>query len=132
MNQRIHPKYRLPHDLERPRRHKDQLAALSLHSARNCPLLLWRALTPSHELRPCCPAQYERLRMALEVLRRGDEQVVEHVDLRAYPDHKIWQVVLGRRGRDKLNPFMRWAEAVTRDVPEGARLAAVRGCCPGG
>jgi hypothetical protein len=73
-----------------------------------------------------------RVRMALEVLRRGDEAAVEHVDLRAYPDHRIWQVVQARRGRDKLNPFMRWAEAVTRDVPEGGRLAAARGLLPRG
>jgi hypothetical protein len=41
-------------------------------------------------------------------------------------------VVGDRRGADKVNPFIRWATAVTRHLPREDRLSHVRGCVPRG
>jgi len=41
-------------------------------------------------------------------------------------------VVSHRRGADKVNPFIRWATAVTRELPRESRLSHVRGRVPQG
>jgi hypothetical protein len=41
-------------------------------------------------------------------------------------------VVQHRRGADKVNPFIRWATAVTRELPRESRLSHVRGRVPQG
>lgn len=41
-------------------------------------------------------------------------------------------VVCHRRGADKVNPFIRWATAVTKELPHESRLSFVRGCMPRG
>jgi hypothetical protein len=41
-------------------------------------------------------------------------------------------VVQGRRLADKVNPFIRWATAVTRELPRESRLSHVRGLLPEG
>lgn len=41
-------------------------------------------------------------------------------------------VVSHRRGADKVNPFIRWATAVTRELPRESRLSHIRGQVPRG
>src|SRR5262249_13876426 len=51
----------------------------------------------------------------------------EGVDLGAYPDGEIGMIVRRRRGGDKLNHFIRWAIAITGDVPVESRLSTMGG-----
>ncbi|MCY1019445.1 hypothetical protein [Pyxidicoccus sp. MSG2] len=53
-------------------------------------------------------------------------------DLDADSTRKMRRVVWGRRARDKVNPFQRWARAVTADLPRDVRLSHVRGALPEG
>lgn len=48
------------------------------------------------------------------------------------PDVKIRNMVWRRRLRDKVNPFIRWATAITRELPRESRLSHVRGRMPQG
>ncbi len=41
-------------------------------------------------------------------------------------------LVFHRRRADKVNPFIRWATAVTKELPQESRLSFVRGCLPRG
>lgn len=40
----------------------------------------------------------------------------------------VWE----RRAADKVNPFIRWATVVTKELPRESRLSFVRGCMPRG
>lgn len=65
-------------------------------------------------------------------LRRAllDEEYGEEADLTYYPEHKIRYVVYERRNGDKVNHFIQWAKAVTKDVPQDSRISAVRSALP--
>jgi hypothetical protein len=47
-------------------------------------------------------------------------------------DFKIGYMVQRRRQADKLNPFLRWAAAVTRELPRESRMSHVQGLLPKG
>ncbi|NBD13777.1 hypothetical protein [Corallococcus silvisoli] len=49
-----------------------------------------------------------------------------------WEDAKIRQVMDHRRAGDKVNPFIRWATARTRDLPREVRRSFVRGLLPQG
>lgn len=71
-----------------------------------------------------------KIKEALRRARRGD--LSESVDLRAEDRHLTRQIVQWRRGADKLNHFIRWASAVTADLPVEDRISAMRGVLPKG
>lgn len=64
------------------------------------------------------------------------EHEPEGWDERPFPkdtsQRKLGGVVCHRRGADKVNPFIRWATAVTRELPQESRLSHVRGQVPRG
>jgi hypothetical protein len=53
-------------------------------------------------------------------------------DLDADSTRELRHVVWHRRQRDKVNPFQRWARAVTAELPRDDRLERVRGLLPRG
>jgi hypothetical protein len=53
-------------------------------------------------------------------------------DLDADSTREMRYVVWQRRSRDKVNPFQRWARAVTTELPRDDRLTRVRGLLPQG
>ena len=63
--------------------------------------------------------------------RQGDEWD-ELMDLRAYPDQEIGQLVQWRRGGDKIRHFERWAIAITNELPHEDRLSHMRAILPEG
>lgn len=69
-------------------------------------------------------------RRVAEALRGYDEELDEAVDLLEDASVAVGCVVWQRRGRDKVNPLGRWAEAVTLAVPEESRLSRLRGVLP--
>ena len=56
----------------------------------------------------------------------------ELMDLRAYPDAEIQQLVRWRRNGDKILHFERWAIAITRDLPHEDRLSHMQSVLPDG
>ncbi|TNE86584.1 MAG: hypothetical protein EP330_22885 [Deltaproteobacteria bacterium] len=75
-------------------------------------------------------ANRRKTRQALKQWLR--DELPERVDLRAEDRHLTRWVVQSRRGADKVNPFIRWATAVTAGLPVEDRLSAVRGMLPRG
>ncbi len=65
-------------------------------------------------------------------LERDPDFADDCPDLDADSTRKMRRVVWGRRARDKVNPFQRWARAVTADLPRDERLSHVRGVLPEG
>ena len=86
-----------------------------------------------------------------EIRRRGRRQVTQQLrdlrgpaslvaerwdgstaDARAWPQRAIKDAVWERRRFDKVNPFQKWAVAITADVPAPERLDLLRGAVPYG
>lgn len=59
-----------------------------------------------------------------------DEEYADEADLFYEPSWSY--IVRDRQEADKLNHFMRWAEAITQDIPRDDRLKYVRGLLPDG
>lgn len=77
-----------------------------------------------------------RRRSKLEVARalreKEDDGALELPAIEGDEARELRWVVQDRRGADKVNPFIRWATAVTRELPRESRLSHVRGCVPRG
>ena len=65
-------------------------------------------------------------------LAREPEGWEELPSLKDFSQRELRGVVCHRRGADKVNPFIRWATAVTRELPRESRLSHVRGLVPRG
>lgn len=65
-------------------------------------------------------------------LEREPEAADDDADLREDSHREMRYVVDRRRDKDKVNPFQRWARAVTADLPRDQRLEHVRGLLPRG
>jgi hypothetical protein len=65
-------------------------------------------------------------------LMRAPEAADDDADLRDDSHREMRYVVDRRRDKDKVNPFRRWARAVTADLPRDQRLEHVRGLLPRG
>lgn len=65
-------------------------------------------------------------------LERDLESADDCPDLDADSALEMRHVVWRRRAADKVNPFQRWARAVTADLPREQRLTHVRGVLPQG
>lgn len=77
-----------------------------------------------------------RRRSKLEVARalreEGEDGAPDLPGIEGDEARELYWVVEGRRAADKVNPFIRWATAVTRELPQQVRLSHVRGCMPRG
>jgi hypothetical protein len=69
---------------------------------------------------------------ALARLTREPEGWEELPSPKDFSRRELLGVVQHRRGADKVNPFIRWATAVTREFPRESRLSHVRGRVPRG
>lgn len=63
---------------------------------------------------------------------RDVESADDCPDLDEDSTHEMRYVVWRRRSADKVNPFQRWARAITRELPRESRLKHVRGKLPEG
>jgi hypothetical protein len=65
-------------------------------------------------------------------LARDADAAEDCPDLDADSAREMRYVVWRRQAADKVNPFQRWARAITRELPRDARLKHVRGVLPEG
>lgn len=71
------------------------------------------------------------IRAELAQLRDDPEHFDESsVDYNEYPDREINSARNSRRGADKIGPFSRWAEAITKNVDQDSRLTYVKSLLP--
>ena len=70
--------------------------------------------------------------MLARAARAPDHEPDDADDLRAWPHAELRQIVVARRGHDKVAPFLRWAKARTAHLPHHSRLSAMRGVVPRG
>ncbi|QSQ22543.1 hypothetical protein JY651_46800 [Pyxidicoccus parkwayensis] len=68
----------------------------------------------------------------MTLLEQDPESADDCPDLDEDTTLEIRHVVWRRRLRDKVNPFQRWARALTADLPRDNRLKRVRGLLPQG
>jgi hypothetical protein len=71
-------------------------------------------------------------RQALLRVLRDPERLDAEPALDRHADTRVGDLVGRRRWGDKLGPFLRWATAVTRELPRDARLGAMTGRVPRG
>ncbi|MBL8923361.1 MAG: hypothetical protein JNJ54_31200 [Myxococcaceae bacterium] len=90
----------------------------------------WRSA--SHAKALAKRANRREVARALAALEEDPEAWEDEVGLFATSDRAVRQVVERRRSSDKVNPFIRWATATTREVPKAARLGVLRGVVPKG
>lgn len=72
------------------------------------------------------------VRGQLARLTRDVELADDSPDLDADSTREMRLVVWRRRSADKVQPFQRWARAITRELPRDSRLKHVRGVLPEG
>ncbi|WP_395813633.1 hypothetical protein [Archangium minus] len=71
-------------------------------------------------------------RVEMAQLARNPETFEDRAGLDADTTGEIRLVVSRRRGGDKLSPFIRWARATTRSLPQHSRMGHLRNLVPRG
>lgn len=105
-----------------------------------------KALEMSRSLLPCNKrksARKEKSRVArrlrrnvkqkLHNIREEDDYYDSQLDYDYYEDAAIErsEMVWNRRSRDKLGPFMSWAEAKAKEIPDGEKYHYIKSLLPG-
>lgn len=74
-----------------------------------------------------------KIKQKLSQIRAEDDYYDNHLDFDFYDDASIERgdMMWERRGRDKVGPFMNWAEAKAKHIPDGEKYHYIKSILPG-